>query len=168
MERHTRQAASAVATHLATCDYEGPASIDMFWHRNPIIPSESHLRPIVEINPRLTMAHVARKLFRFIGHGSTGTFLLVGRKDCAAVGSEGFGGLLTQLQTQLPEHITTQKNRPRISRGVFACTDPERARSCLALLLVDDHRRDPGEWVKTLGLNDRWTETWKRLPQPGR
>ena len=100
------RAATFVADELSARNFVGPASLDMFTFRHPKT-GVSCLRAIGEINPRFTMGHVSLAVAATIVPEPSGHFLLVPKRVFDTIGPWP---------------------------GAICLTDPERARSVIAVV----------------------------------
>jgi hypothetical protein len=118
MFEHLEEVGVFVGKHLAELGHRGPAGIDALVHRDAA--GDIRLKPIVEVNPRCTMGHIALSLSRQLGKKRRGHFVLLGPADArrAAVST------LAELVGQLPH-------------GSLCLTDPERATALVAVLVPE-------------------------------
>ena len=123
--------ARSVGRALSELGHVGPAGIDALVYRDQ--SGSYRLKPIVEINPRFTMGHVALGVRRAIAHGRSGVMLVVSLKTAM---SRGYPSLSAFVR-DLPRPVLTGGQKKTIRSGVLALTDPERAEQAVALLAVD-------------------------------
>jgi len=118
MFEHLEEVGLFVGKHLAGLGHRGPAGIDALVYRDAV--GGIRLKPIVEVNPRCTMGHIALALSRQLGKKRRGHFLLLGPADArrAAVST------LAELVEQLPQ-------------GSLCLTDPDRATALVAVLVPE-------------------------------
>ena len=109
--------AAEVAAELEPSGYVGTIGVDAFIHRQA--SGEFRVRPVVELNTRVHMGHVAVHLERLIAKGSVGLWRLV---PPAAV------------PDPLPP-LALHKHG-KIRAGMLATNDPERAKVVVGLLAV--------------------------------
>jgi uncharacterized ferritin-like protein (DUF455 family) len=126
---------SAVGNGLRKAGYLGPAGIDVFIFRDDA--GRLRLKPIVEINPRFTMGHVALRLARRVAHGRGAMFRILNRGDLRRFGHESFTALAEQLAAEQPPTLT-EAPTAQLTGGTVFLTDPERAAAHCAVLLVGD------------------------------
>lgn len=122
-----------LAKHLDAIGFRGPLGIDAFAYRDG--SGALRLKPVVEFNPRYTMGRVALELMRIVTPGSSGEFRLVNRAQLRAAGAPDFTVFANQLLTSDPPVLEGIPN-PRIRRGTVCLTDPQSAKSCLAIWRV--------------------------------
>ncbi|MBI2378281.1 MAG: DUF455 family protein [Deltaproteobacteria bacterium] len=155
------KAARAVATALARADclaprdegtpraLVGPAGVDAF------IYEDEHgalaVRPVVEINARRTMGHVALALERRVRPRSAAIWAHVTSSE---VGREGHGSLADWFESIRARAEIELDTRGRIVSGALATTDPSRAKRVVTVLAVG---ADATEALSKLQL-----ETWSR------
>ncbi|MEM7676142.1 MAG: DUF455 family protein, partial [Myxococcota bacterium] len=112
--------AAYVRTELARRGHRGPAGIDAMVYRPPgtaDAPAKWVLQPIVEINARRTMGHIALALRRRVAPGRFAVWLHRPRRSHDA-----------KLVDEWPSIETTGSGRrPQLSRGLIATTDPASA-----------------------------------------
>ena len=121
--------AEAVARSLEPTGYVGTVGVDAFVHRDR--DGQLRLRPVVELNPRVHMGHVAVHLARHVAPGAVGLWWLRRRQD---ITERSLAEHAERLEAAHP--IQTRDTPPRLVAGVLATTDPTRAREVLALLSV--------------------------------
>jgi len=108
--------AAEVAATLAPSGYVGTVGVDAFIHRGR--DGSLRLRPLVELNTRVHMGHVAVALERLVTKGSVGVWRLL------APGA-------------VPDPLAPIELRgAKIRAGVLATNDPSRARVVVGLLAV--------------------------------
>jgi uncharacterized ferritin-like protein (DUF455 family) len=112
---HLEQCAQWVGNKLYEVGHRGPAGIDALVYRAR--NGGYQLKPIVEVNPRYTMGHIALRIQRTIGDRGGRWFRLVSRASAAHAGAKS----LKAYAETLPE-------------TALCLTDPERAEFVLATL----------------------------------
>lgn len=123
-----RQAAGqAVSTIGAALRDSGPliaAGVDMFLYQ--LAPTGPiWLRPLVELNARYTMGHLAVVLERRLAHGAYGAWLHVPVASWRAAVAGGWTPLTPEIE------------RRRLVRGHVCTTSPDQARRVVTLLAAD-------------------------------
>lgn len=121
--------AAAVATRAHALGYHGPIGIDGLIYRDH--EGALHLRPMVEVNVRPNFGHVVHGLGRRLARGSAGLLVLARLSDLPEGGARE---ALTRAQQVLP--LQFDGAPARVRRGVIPLTDPDRARTVLALVFV--------------------------------
>ena len=94
------------------------------------------LKPIVEINPRYTMGHLAWRLARHVNAARTAVWLILRCADVEAAGFASPQAFATQVRERHPLRLTP--NGEQISTGAIFTTDPSQAEMFLSLLVVDE------------------------------
>ena len=120
-------------------DFRGALGVDAFVYRDAA-DGALRLKPIVEVNPRLTMGRVALALAPHILAASTAARSAIWRvlrvKDIVDAGDTDVASWASRLRQQLPLEMTPDGKQ--IARGVVFTNDPEQARSFVSLLVVGD------------------------------
>lgn len=136
LDRVMSRVAARVAEVVHGHGYAGPVGVDGLVYRD--LDGALRLRPLVEVNVRPTLGHIADGLARRLDGGSTGLFLLVRLSDLPA-------GLDLPAAVELAQRAlpTVMAARPRrLRRGVVPTTDPAQARGVGTLLLVAPSRAE--------------------------
>jgi hypothetical protein len=118
MFEHLEEVGLFVGARLAGLGHRGPAGIDALVHRDAV--GGIRLKPIVEVNPRCTMGHIALALSKQLGKKRPGRFKLLGRADARRAGVSSLGDLVGQLP-----------------QGSLCLTDVERASATVAVLVPE-------------------------------
>lgn len=124
-----KRVSERVAELLAPTGYVGTVGVDAFVHRDR--EGGLRLRPLVELNTRVHMGHVAVHLAQHVAPGAVGLWWLRRAQDAP---EPTLAEHAARLQAEHP--VRTRGTPPRISEGVLATTDPSHAREVLALLSV--------------------------------
>lgn len=132
---------SFVQDRLRADGYLGPVGVDLFLYRDPTDPAQVRLHPLVELNPRYTMGHVARAVRRAVAPKHVGVLRQIPRRALASYGAADFPSFAAERAAATPATVVRQ----RLARGVLCLTDPSQAEQVLAVLSVgarlDDARR---------------------------
>ena len=119
----------------------GPVGIDMIVYRQAAGDLDDgdyaaglRLKPIVEINPRFTMGHVALRFARQISAARTAVWLILRTCDIGAAGFADSGEFAARLKSLYPLKMTP--NGEQIGSGVVFTTDPARAEAFVTLVAV--------------------------------
>lgn len=133
LDRRLGRVAQHVARELAALGYEGPAGIDVLVHR---VEGGRHLiKPIVEVNPRLTMGHIARALAKHLAPGQPAEWRHVRLRDLEEAGTASPRDLAAALLDACPPALT-DASPPRLASGIVFTNDPEHATVLLSILAV--------------------------------
>jgi hypothetical protein len=127
--------ARAIGQELASSAYEGPAGIDALLYRVP--DGTFRLRPLVELNPRWTMGRIALEIEKRVLPGVPAHWLWYSARkipDGYADAAEWVG----RLEADFPVQQTRAGDGLRISGGIVATTDAQRAREVVTLLAVGE------------------------------
>ncbi|MCA9707195.1 MAG: DUF455 family protein [Myxococcales bacterium] len=126
--------ASGVGELVARHGYAGPVGIDGLVYRDRA--GGLRLRPLVEVNVRPTLGHVAHGLGRRLAPGRAGLWVVFRLADlpagCSAVEA------VARARGALP--LERGGNPPRLRQGAVPTTDPARAATVGTLLLVAERR----------------------------
>jgi hypothetical protein len=131
LEAAFEEIAAEVAGRLTALGCRGPAGVDLLVHRVP--GAGLRLEPVVEVNPRRTMGHVALALRERLSPSSVGLWLHVPLRD--ATSAEVARARLRAAVEACPVALEL---RGRLTRGVVATSDPGLARVRLTILAVAD------------------------------
>lgn len=95
MFEHLEEAARFVGAALYRLGHQGPAGMDALVYRDPT--GNFRLKPIVEVNPRYTMGHLALRLGGHMGSGWSGRFRIVTQALAAREGAESLAAYVAGL-----------------------------------------------------------------------
>lgn len=126
-------AAARVGRALWARGHRGPAGIDALVYRDR--EGALRFRPIVEINPRCTMGHVALALTRRVAPGSAGLWLQVSLAETQRAGFATFADLADHFADTAPPVIRTSPGA-QLAEGVCFTTDPSQAEVVVTLLVT--------------------------------
>jgi uncharacterized ferritin-like protein (DUF455 family) len=125
----------AVARHLgramAERGFTGPAGIDAMVYRSG---GTVRLKPLVELNPRITMGRVARALDRRVRRGNAGLWVMVTRDEVRAAGFPDLAAWAADLRARAPLAVIGEP--PQVAGGALFTTDPGRAERVVTVLVV--------------------------------
>ncbi len=123
-------AARLVGGALHTRGYVGPAGLDALIART----GDGRLRckPIVEVNPRVTMGRVAAALGRRVAPGTVGLVRQVSRREAGG----DFREWARRLRERAPLHVERRGGAPMITGGAFFTTDPDGAVHLCGVMVV--------------------------------
>jgi hypothetical protein len=123
-------AARHVGEALYARGYAGPAGIDALIARGR--DGSLRCKPIVEVNPRMTMGRVAAALARRVAPGQVGLVRQVGRGEAGG----SFPEWSNALRERAPLVVEPRGGGPMIASGAFFTTDPGQARHLCGVMLV--------------------------------
>lgn len=136
-------------TVLRSERFTGPIGVDAFLYRDAV--GISRVKPIVEINPRMTFGRLALELMRFTHSGTHGRLRLVSRRQ---IEREGYGDFISWsrfLMESKPLRFAGQPI-PRIESGALCLNDPGLVQGFLAVFEVCDC--PVGSGVPSPGVRD--------------
>jgi len=129
-----RRLASAVADvvgpEASRAGFRGPAGVDAL-----LVRTEQGLllRPLVDLNPRHTMGHVADALRGHVSSRAYAVARMTTRGDLRSLGFDGFESWADAVE---PPAFEDRDGRRRITGGVLHLTDPVRAEAVVLSLSV--------------------------------
>jgi uncharacterized ferritin-like protein (DUF455 family) len=139
--------AQFVGKKLNALGFNGLAGVDTFLYRSPQ-SSDYAILPILEINPRPTMGHIALALEKKISPNARATWLPFSlKKRSSATETPPFRSFAEALQEAYP---TRKDALGRWIQGVLFTNDPTQALQCLTCLIVG--HSEPPE-----ALKKRWS-----------
>ncbi|MEE9382818.1 MAG: DUF455 family protein, partial [Nannocystaceae bacterium] len=127
----------AVAQHIAhglrEWNYTGLIGVDalLFRHEGTL-----RIKPIVEINARPNMGHVAEGLRRLVHHRHVGLWLIASTRELTAAGFESAAHWAQTLGEAAPPQWIGNGGERRLSAGALLTTDPARAQAFVSVLAV--------------------------------
>jgi len=121
----------ALRPRLQACQFTGLAGIDLMLVRD--VDGTPKLRIPLELNPRPTMGHVARRLAQPLGSSAVGLWLLISRKEIGSKGYTSFEDFLVKTRLRL----SSREQAPgQSSPDIFPTTDPKRARNVCGICVT--------------------------------
>ncbi|MBK8014024.1 MAG: DUF455 family protein [Deltaproteobacteria bacterium] len=132
-DRRLGRVAQYVAHQLALLGHEGPAGVDVLVHRAE--DGRHIVKPIVEVNPRFTMGHIARALAGRLAPGQIGEWRHLRVRDLKDAGLAPPPVLAQELERAFPLTLAPAAPR-RLASGVVFTNDPEQATAILSVLAV--------------------------------
>jgi uncharacterized ferritin-like protein (DUF455 family) len=142
--------ADRVGAALFAAGHRGPAGIDGLVAAQP--EGGFALVPLIEVNPRHTMGHVALRLARRVAPGSVGRLVVVRLPDLRVGGHADFEALVAALSARLPRVLRGTPSQ--LVQGVVALAEPARAQMALPLLVVGVGAEALAETCAAEGLLD--------------
>ena len=125
--------AEFLAAPMAALGYRGPVGVDTLIYRED---GGLKLKPIVEINPRMTMGRVALSLRQRINSARTALWVVLSAREVQAAGYADLADCARQLEAQYPTRL--MPDGEQLCEGVVFTTDPTRAQAFATVLLVGD------------------------------
>jgi len=125
-------------TWLRAERFVGPVGIDAFLYRDRA--GALRVKPIVEINPRMTFGRLALELMRYTHSGTHGQLRLVSRRQ---VEREGFSDFQSWVQAMSGSHPLRFAGEPvpRIQSGLVCLNDPGMVQAVLSIFEVREGGR---------------------------
>ncbi len=143
-----------VAWHLgpamAARGFSGPAGIDALVYRVAGSgegggPDVLGLKPLVELNPRVTMGRVARAIGRRVRRDRVGLWTQVSKAEVRAAGFGGLRDWAAAVREHAPLRLDASRgagDAPLIGDGALFTTDPSCAERIVTVLVVGDSLAD--------------------------
>jgi len=125
-------AGRSVARALRDAGYDGLAGVDAMVFA-PDAGGPPLLKPLLEVNARATMGHVALALGRRVATPAAATWHLIGRAELAAAGASSFHAYAERIEAEEAPLLAPDG---RLRAGVLFTNDPLRARVGLGVLRV--------------------------------
>jgi uncharacterized ferritin-like protein (DUF455 family) len=124
----------AVAKNLRQKGFEGAFSLDcyLFWDKTKGRKTLS-LRPLVEVNPRVTMGRISLEIEKLMHRRSTGVFVVVNRRQMREMGFSNYGEMeeFFDLQTK---SVTDENGK--LKSGLLPLSDAVSVEEFYAFALV--------------------------------
>ena len=114
-------------------DFRGPLGVDALVYRDAA-DGGLRLKPVVELNPRLTMGRVGLALQRRVLASRSAVWRLWRLKDLRAAGHASAAAWADRLRQRLPLEMSGDGRQ--ISRGAVFTNDPAEARAFVGVLAV--------------------------------
>lgn len=130
IKRWAQSVARCIEERTCAVGYRGPLGVDALLVGDG---DTLRLRPMVDLNPRFTMGHVARALASHIGPRSVGVWKAMHVREAKDLGHAS----LLDWAAEARERAPLQIDGGRITQGVLHTTDPERARALVMTLSVE-------------------------------
>lgn len=127
-----RAFAEPAARSAAALGFAGPVAVDALIHRDR--DGGLALRPLVELNPRLTMGRIALELGRRIARDAPGYWLVATRARLERAFPDGVAALLAAW----PPAIERGPSGPRLVAGILPTSSTREDATLLTLLAVGE------------------------------
>ena len=155
--RRLRRLCEELAGHmepgLAAAGFSGPLGVDALVYRDR---GRLRLKPVIEVNPRMTMGRVALQLARRVHAAGTALWLMLRVRDIEEAGFENAGAFAGEMRRRHPVEMTPEGDL--VSRGVLFTTDPQRAKAFLTLLVAAESLEGCKAWFEPWGGRlSEWT-----------
>jgi len=136
-----------VALLCAQEGYVGPGGFDAFLYRHPGAAGGLALRPLVDLNPRLTMGRIALELQRRLVPQAVGVWLHLNTADSAAAGCATLLEFADRIRVEFGLAVTRPGSKPGshtqhpplLTSGALFTNDPALAQRFLSVMLVAQH-----------------------------
>ena len=136
--------------------YCGPVGVDALVYDCP--SGRLKLKPVVEVNPRYTMGHLALKLASRVNASRTALWTILRARDVVEAGFDDIGDFAAHMQSVYPCRMT---EGCLISSGILFTTDPAQAQTCTSLLVVGRSLDQcMGYFAEFEGRLGRWPSLW--------
>ena len=153
LRRLCEELAGQMEPGLAAAGFSGPLGVDALVYRDR---GGLRLKPVIEVNPRMTMGRVALQLARRVHAAGTALWLMLRVRDIEEAGFENAGAFAGEMRRRHPVEMTAEGDL--VSRGVLFTTDPQRAKAFLTLLVAAESLEECKAWFEPWGGRlSEWT-----------
>ena len=146
LRRLYEELAGQMEPGLAGAGFSGPLGVDALVYRDR---AGLRLKPVIEVNPRMTMGRVALQLARRVHAAGTAIWLMLRVSDIEAAGFENAGAFAGEMRRRHPVETTSEGDL--VSRGVLFTTDPQRAKAFVTLLAAAESLEECKAWFEPWG-----------------
>lgn len=134
VERLTRGVAARVGALARSVEYVGPIGVDGLLYRSR--SGHVRLRPLLELNPRMNMGHVAVALQSHVEPGRAGLWVLVRISEAIAAGWPDLDRAIESLAAAHPLAVVQRGAKRWVRSGIVPTTDPKTAHRTGSVLVV--------------------------------
>ena len=145
--------AREVALELLADGFHGNIGVDALLYRT------SHgvrLKPLVEVNPRITMGRIALELRRRLHAKSCGVWAFLSRREIERAGFTSFQAFSKHIEQVAPVAL----HEGRMCRGALLTTDPTQATTLVTLLVVGESPAEVQDTWAACVANDPALSVW--------
>ena len=137
--------------------YYGPIGVDALVYEDERC-GQLKLKPVIEVNPRYTMGHLALKLAPRVNASRTALWTILRVQDVVEAGFADITAFAAHMEHTNPCKMTAGG---LISSGILLTTDPAQARAFTSLLVVGQSLTQcMGYFEEFGGSLGRWTRHW--------
>ena len=130
-----RETATAIGKKMHAAGFSGAAGIDSLVYRDPA-SGELELRPVVEINARLSMGRVAVAIEKHLSRGQPAIWLQIHKNLLRQSSNQNFKEFAAKMAQRFPLRTSTASGATHIKSGFLPTNDPETASGILTALFA--------------------------------